>query len=280
MTDRELAIGYIRCSTEEQAKSGLGLAAQKAAIELYCTMRGIKLHAIMSDPGHSGGTRLAVRPNGQKLIDALALPRPRIRHVVIAKLDRAFRSTQDALETVAEWQKRKIALHVVDMGGNSLDASTAVGWFVLTMLVSAAELERNLCAERTSAAMRTIQKRGFSTGQIPFGYRGEPMPPDEFGKVRTRVVEDTDQQAALAWMRKSREDRVSFREIVESLNERGVKDCSGETGKWTINRVFSILKSAASRDEKLGNQKPVRSGESDPIAVPDDTPLPDAPCEP
>jgi DNA invertase Pin-like site-specific DNA recombinase len=34
------AIGYIRCSTHEQADSGLGLDAQAERIRAYCGMRG------------------------------------------------------------------------------------------------------------------------------------------------------------------------------------------------------------------------------------------------
>ena len=37
------AIGYTRCSTNEQADSGLGLDAQAERIRAYCTLKGFRL---------------------------------------------------------------------------------------------------------------------------------------------------------------------------------------------------------------------------------------------
>ncbi len=49
------AIGYTRCSTQEQADSGLGLDAQTERIRAYCTLKGLKLIDIITDAGVSGG---------------------------------------------------------------------------------------------------------------------------------------------------------------------------------------------------------------------------------
>ena len=43
------AIGYTRCSTNEQADSGLGLEAQAERIRAYCTMRGLELPDLITD---------------------------------------------------------------------------------------------------------------------------------------------------------------------------------------------------------------------------------------
>ena len=37
------AIGYIRCSTQEQADSGLGLDAQAGRIRAYCNLKGAQM---------------------------------------------------------------------------------------------------------------------------------------------------------------------------------------------------------------------------------------------
>ena len=37
------AVGYVRVSTDMQAVEGMSLEAQQAAIEMYCSMHGIKL---------------------------------------------------------------------------------------------------------------------------------------------------------------------------------------------------------------------------------------------
>ena len=46
-------VGYFRVSTEEQAVSGLGLAAQEKAIRQECRRRGLPLLAIQTDAGVS-----------------------------------------------------------------------------------------------------------------------------------------------------------------------------------------------------------------------------------
>ena len=48
------AIGYTRCSTAEQATSGLGMDAQRQRIEAYCVCHDLELIEIITDPGAGG----------------------------------------------------------------------------------------------------------------------------------------------------------------------------------------------------------------------------------
>lgn len=49
------AIGYMRVSTGEQGKSGLGLEAQQADIELFCQQNGIELIRLVSEVATAKG---------------------------------------------------------------------------------------------------------------------------------------------------------------------------------------------------------------------------------
>ena len=53
------AIGYIRVSTDEQAREGIALENQKARIAAYCEYRGFTLTGIIEDAGISGGKNRA-----------------------------------------------------------------------------------------------------------------------------------------------------------------------------------------------------------------------------
>jgi DNA invertase Pin-like site-specific DNA recombinase len=77
-------IGYVRVSTGEQAESGAGLDAQRAAIQQAAALRGFELVRIIEDAGASGKT--LARPG---LVEALDLVESdRADGIMVAKLDR------------------------------------------------------------------------------------------------------------------------------------------------------------------------------------------------
>lgn len=166
--DPNKAVGYLRVSTDEQADSGLGLAAQEAAVKAYCTMKGLDLVALIVDPGVSAGKPLDTRPGGRDLGDKL---RAREAGSVVAlKLDRLFRSVVDCLQVIEGWERNGVALHLVDFGGMAVDTSSAIGKMFLTISSGFAEFERNLTKERTKAAMGTKKVKGERVGSIPYGF--------------------------------------------------------------------------------------------------------------
>ena len=101
----EDAISYVRVSSEEQADSGLGLEAQRQRITAYCTMKGLRLAEVFEDPGISGGKPLASHPAGSQLL-AEAYKSKAL--VIVAKLDRLFRSVADAASEIADFDKKGI----------------------------------------------------------------------------------------------------------------------------------------------------------------------------
>ena len=62
---------YLRVSSDEQADSGLGIAAQRAACIRYCNNNNLALLGIYADEGVSGSTQLAERPQLAQLINKL-----------------------------------------------------------------------------------------------------------------------------------------------------------------------------------------------------------------
>lgn len=85
--------------------------------------------------------------------------------VVVAKLDRLARSTQDALNTVATLTDRGVSLVVLNMGGDVVDTSTAIGKLMLTMLSGIAEFEADLIHERQREGIARAKARGVYKGR-------------------------------------------------------------------------------------------------------------------
>jgi site-specific DNA recombinase len=212
------AIGYVRVSTDEQAASGLGLADQRARIEAYCALRGLRLSGLVQDNAVSGGRPLAGRPGGARLVGALR--RREARNVVMLRLDRGFRHAADCLTTVETWHRQGVTLHIIDLGGNAIDTASAAGKFMLTVLAGAAEMERNLTRERTRAALHVKRQRNERISRwAPFGYRL---------KTSGSVESDPGEQRVVALIQELRERGLSLRQIASQLAARGLHGRKGQ----------------------------------------------------
>ncbi len=158
---------YIRVSSDEQARSGLSLEAQKQAGERYFEFIRhrpeyalLEWGGIYADEGVSAFTiHIMDRPQGRLMNLAL---RPN-DHIVFVKFDRAFRSTRDFVQTHPKWQDRGITIHFLDLG---VDLSTPNGWFFATIMSAVAELESKLISARCRAAHAiSRQRNGMVNGQ-------------------------------------------------------------------------------------------------------------------
>jgi hypothetical protein len=88
----QAAIGYLRVSTQEQGRSGLGLAAQRDDIEVFGAREGFRVKAWFQDIQTSAGRdALLLRPG---LATALKEARARRCPLIVSRLDRV--GTQSA----------------------------------------------------------------------------------------------------------------------------------------------------------------------------------------
>ncbi|NMP24296.1 recombinase family protein [Sulfobacillus harzensis] len=85
--------------------------------------------------------------------------------LVVTKLDRFARSTQDALNTMATLAGRGVSLVVLNMGGDVVDTSTAIGKLVITVLAGIAEFEADLIKERQLEGIAAAKARGVYKGR-------------------------------------------------------------------------------------------------------------------
>jgi DNA invertase Pin-like site-specific DNA recombinase len=152
-------VGYIRVSTEEQANSGLGLEAQRAAIEAECVRRGWALLAIHEDAGISGST-VAKRPGLTAALEDVESGRT--GGIVVAKLDRLSRSLADFADLMARAQSAGWNLVALDLG---VDLATPSGEFMAGVMASAAQWERRIIGQRTRDALAVKKGQGVRLGR-------------------------------------------------------------------------------------------------------------------
>lgn len=125
--------GYARVSTKLQATDGNSLESQEVQL------RDAGATHIFKDT--FTGTR-AERPELDKLKNVLVSG----DKVIVTKLDRLARSTEDGLELIKNWMEQGISIHVLNMG---LIDNTPTGKLILTVLLAFAEFEREMICERT-----------------------------------------------------------------------------------------------------------------------------------
>jgi len=226
------ASGYIRVSSTDQVE-GTSLDSQKAAIQAYCAMEAIELVATYQDAGSSGSIPLKDRPEGSKLVTALA--NGEADSVIICKLDRGFRSASDCLNNVETWERRGISLHILNLGGQTIDTGTPTGKFFITVMAGAAELERNLIAERCNEGRNARKREGRRVGEIPFGFDLDPV---------TNILVDNDQeQEAIRLMERLKAEGHSYRAIARELERRGITTKKGKS-TWSARQVIRIMERA------------------------------------
>lgn len=157
---------YVRVSTDEQARSGLGLASQRSRCAAMALVKDWPHPEVYADEGISGTKGVRQRPELARLIEDVRAGKHQA--VIILSLDRLGRKTQLVLELVEELNACGVSLVSCK---ESLDTATPQGQFVLTMFAALAQLERDLIAERTQAALAEHDKRdGEKGGRVPFGY--------------------------------------------------------------------------------------------------------------
>ena len=174
-------IAYCRVSTEEQAVSGLGLAAQESAIRAECERRGLPLVALHTDAGVSG--KSLARPALTAALDALSEGTGSV--LMVAKLDRLTRSVHDATGLMLAAEKGGWGLVALDA---PVDTTTPQGAAMAQVLAVFAEMERRLIGERTKAALAESAPKGSdSVDPLPCRQTWSsgswrPAPPERLGQ--------------------------------------------------------------------------------------------------
>lgn len=136
-------IAYLRVSTHQQSTDRQAYGLRDMADEFHVE------HI-------SAGA--ATRPVFERVLNALT----RGDTFLVWDLDRAFRSTIDALQTAETLRKRGVALRIAQM---SFDTSTEEGELFYTMVAAFARFERRILARRTREGLAAARQNGTTLGR-------------------------------------------------------------------------------------------------------------------
>ena len=149
-------ITYIRVSTADQGRSGLGLEAQREMIARFAASEGMEFAGefIEVETG-KGSDALKKRP---MLAQALRKAKKIGAYIVVAKLDRLSRN----VHFISGLMDKRVPFIVCTLGRN-------VDPFMLHIYAALAEKERALISERTKEALAAAKKRGVQLGNPNVG---------------------------------------------------------------------------------------------------------------
>ena len=203
-------IGYVRVLTEEQAMSGAGLEAQRAAIAREARRRGWELVETIEDRGYSA--KDLRRPGVQEALRALEAGEAKA--LVVAKLDRLSRSMLDFASLMATAQKQHWALVALDV---AVDTSTPAGEMLVNVLATFSQFERRLIGQRTKEALAAKKAQGVRLGRPPV--------------LPQRVVRRIERERARG---------NSLQKIADALNAAAVPTAHGGA-RWHASTVRGVL---------------------------------------
>jgi site-specific DNA recombinase len=222
---------YTRKSTTEGLDSEFSsLDAQREAAEHYVQSHApsgwVLVPTRYDDGGFSGGN--LERPALARLLDDLE--HGKIDVIVTYKVDRLSRSLLDFARLMERFEKHHVSFVSITQ---HFDTSTSMGRLVLNILLSFAQFEREMIAERTRDKIVASRRRGkWTGGPIPLGYRvvdKRLVPSEPEGETVLRIFRLYDEgksTSAIAWL------------LQREAKEAGVK----LTVPWTKHRISRILK--------------------------------------
>lgn len=229
MPDRGI-ITYIRVSTSQQGRSGLGIEAQRVALSNFAKAEGFDVvREFVEVETGKGADALDRRP---QLKAALAAARKYRCHVAVSKLDRLSRD----VHFISGLMAHKVPFLVAELGPD-------VDPFVLHLFAALAEKERALISTRTRQALEAAKARGVALGSPKLHVaRKSAVASITAGAARHAanilpIIREAQSAGA-----------TTLRQIAGALNARGIATARG--GQWHAMSVKNML------DREMPSRRP------------------------
>jgi DNA invertase Pin-like site-specific DNA recombinase len=223
----QAAIGYLRVSTREQGRSGLGLAAQRSEIETFGARERFSVKSWYQDvQTGAGADALQLRPGL-----ALALKEAKRARcpLIVSRLDRLSRN----VHFITGLMEHRVHFIVAALGKDCDN-------FTLHIYASLAEQERKMISERNkaAAAARKLKGRQFGLQTVSKAEQRRISALGRAAKSKAAMERAEAYRLHIEWALRQpgfRGRRISFNCAADTLNERNVESPKG--GVWTGNQL-------------------------------------------
>lgn len=214
---------YIRVSTEDQAREGYSIAAQKDKLQAYCISQGWDIEDFYIDDGYSA--KDLNRPEMKRMIENIE--KGLIDCVLVYRLDRLTRSVLDLYKLLELFEKHNCKFKSAT---EVYDTTTAMGRMFITIVAALAQWERENAAERIKFGMQQMVKEGkYPGGKVNFGYKlenGKVQPHEEEATIVNTIFD--------IYIEGNGDNRTAY-----LINNMGYRTRSGKL--WTGKQIRDIL---------------------------------------
>jgi DNA invertase Pin-like site-specific DNA recombinase len=210
------SVAYYRVSTQGQGRSGLGLGAQRKAVNHFAASEAMQVaHEFIEVETGNGADALDKRP---QLAAALKAAKKLKAPIVVAKLDRL----SGDVHFISGLMTQRVPFIVAALGRN-------VDPFMLHMYAALAEKERALISKRTRVALAAAKEYGAANKAA--------------AAARDAVLEAVLRELA----------GQPYRTIADELTRQGIAAPRG--GTWYAMTVMRVMKRLALAREESGRRQ-------------------------
>lgn len=216
---------YIRVSTEDQAREGYSIQAQRNKLEAYCVSQGWDVVGFYIDDGYSA--KDLERPEMKRMLKHIE--QGLIDCVLVYRLDRLTRSVLDLYKLLEIFEKHNCKFKSAT---EVYDTTTAMGRMFITIVAALAQWERENLAERVRMGMQEKARQGkWVINVAPYGY--------DIDRTTDTLVINQQEAVVVRKIYDMYLSGIGMRKIAVELNDLNIPTKSGAT--WNDHKIRYIL---------------------------------------
>ena len=223
---KKKVIGYIRTSTDRQENS---ITLQTHKITDYCEKKNLCLDELIVDEGLSGKD-IKNRKGYHQIMEWIE--KDEVDTLIVLSLSRWGRNLKqnyESIEVMIKTDTNFVSLK------EQVDLSTPMGRFMVNVMSSLYQMEREMISERVTDILKDKKENGVVYGVTPYGF-------DRDGDF---LVLNPKEQKTLNKIHSLRDKRVSYQKISDFINRNNHIKKNGK--KWNRYDVFHIIKTNRSQ---------------------------------
>lgn len=218
---------YVRVSTEEQAKEGFSISAQREKLKAFCKVQDWNEYRFYVDEGISA--KDMNRPQLQLMLDHIK--KGVVDVVLVYRLDRLTRSIIDLYKLLDIFDNNNCKFKSAT---EMYDTTTATGRMFISLVALMAQWERENLGERVRMGQIEKARQGKYSAKAPFGFDKDKNDKLVINEDEKQIVDDMVEKIKQGY---------SIRQLADYLDNSGFPPIRGY--KWHIASILTILKNPA-----------------------------------